>query len=291
MTLHDLITNGSFVENWSPGISSTKRPPHRFSSKQKRFLAAKLALSLSIYLASGHTLRSWDAKHIYFLFPKGRCDRGRPYALCVVDNEEEDTKELKDMNLSDPIPVFDALARLLMEIEFGCVYDKLPRKDLKKAVQQGIRWHEDSENSEDDDSDDDDDPRPAKMKDLSRIPYLRAVQTLLNFRSAYREQSSHLTGRGLDFLTITRIVIHTEVAGTILKTIQPAQLKYPPLKDGDFRKRDEIVTIQTSDLYHRSRNSAAQWTTDRVQPRGHHDKQPGVVELFDDIDEIAYDQE
>jgi hypothetical protein len=110
-----------------------------FNLEERRILAAKLALHLSIFGCWRHFSVPWDGESIYFLqSAQGSVDKGSPYitwrikpcspSLALCDGGKTDAK--KDCNdsqdglsevgyIANIAESFASFAKLLLEIEFG----------------------------------------------------------------------------------------------------------------------------------------------------------------------------
>ncbi|KAM5344484.1 hypothetical protein ACJ41O_013020 [Fusarium nematophilum] len=242
-SLHDLIENYSFVEPQSFNPLMPLRKAQRFHRKQKRALAARLALCLSLYLDSEYTLTSCDSRDVFFLSEKGQCKQNLIYVTSVVNTNHGDTQ------FDSSIAIYIALARLLLEIEYGVSLEKQDLGKVRKWVDDMLLL-----NQEELDPEYYDDMIDIRNIEARKI-YLTAVRDLLNFKQTYRRGSRRLKGRIFDIGAIAREIIFTEIAEKIRSSIEPTRLRtsgLAGLKEELYRQRPiaiEAIRVTTIQLF------------------------------------------
>lgn len=260
VSLYDLLSDGSFEEPLRMKIGEPlkkRNARQRFHWTQKRSLAAHLALSLSFYLGSKHTLKIWDPKEVFLPVKSGQLQRKTAYAFTTS------TDDYGNARLEEANETYIALARLLLDIEYATPRDhQLTLDELKKWVHSMLC----SNNDENPDN-------------LGRIigqgTFLKAIHDLLNFEQTYKRESRWLRGRFNDIATIAKEILLTNVAQKIRSTFVPTYTK-----PSAFRK-------PTSGSY--LSISASPWPEDcdinwDPQPSPQQKLQTSAIQLFDEID-------
>lgn len=219
-TLNRLLLDDSFVElqNVTPLMRPKKTP--RFNRREKRSLAARLALCLSLYLDSEYTLSACDANNVFFINEDGRCQRNMIYVFSAVNDKRD------DLHFDQSMAIYISLARLMLEIECGVSVKQKELHELKTWVDDMLLMDLEEERQAESSSD---------MIDIrsieARKTYLAAVRDLLNFKQTYRRGSRRLRGEFYDIGTIAREIIFTDIAERIRSTIEPTNLKASGLAD------------------------------------------------------------
>ncbi|KAI3577549.1 hypothetical protein IWW34DRAFT_807743 [Fusarium oxysporum f. sp. albedinis] len=269
-SLYDLIENQSFCEsrNINPFMLPIKT--QRFNETQRRALASRLALSLSLFLNSDYVLNASEATTLFFVLENGQCELDLVYATSAVNNHNQNTAFNESMTL------YNNLARILLEIEYGVSLKSLELENMKTWVNNRLILGYEESGSEDD----------INIKDTeARILYLTAVRDLLNFKKTYRKGSRRFKGILFDIGAIAGEVIFSDVAERLRSCIEPTQLRVsglesskeellPPTRDNDKMRKIEERKV--------AMRSAAQTTAfkNRASP----------FQLFDDKDEFEEDK-
>ncbi|KAF9774421.1 hypothetical protein IL306_007580 [Fusarium sp. DS 682] len=272
-SLYDLIENQSFCEsrNINPLMPLIKA--QRFNEKQRRALASRLALSLSLFLNSDYVLNASEASTVFFVIENGRCELDLVYATSTANKHDKNTPFNESMYL------YDNLARILLEIEYGVSLKSLELGKVKSWVDDrlilnneelGSDFHHDTVN----------------IKDIeAKTSYLTAVRDLLNFKKTYRKGSRRLKGRLFDIGAIAGEVIFSDVAERLRGCIEPTQLRMLGLESSKeellFQTLDNINIRKTGERKVVMR-SAVRTTT--------HKNRTTPIQLFDDKDEIEEDK-
>jgi hypothetical protein len=191
-------------------------PPYRdgkptvlFKHVERRALAAKLALHLSIFCPWKHTSTPWDEGSIYFLdLSSNDHNRTSPYISWDVRHDSRTAfkrpQVVDDVTL---IPSFTALAKLLLEIEYGRMPGPTCKSNFRKRVEEYCKeWKE--------------------YGDLSKKQYLEAVDACLGFHRTYKKARLFRLGQTEDPEDTYRRLIRTEIASKIIADLPDFQ---PPL--------------------------------------------------------------
>ncbi|EWZ43527.1 hypothetical protein AU210_006996 [Fusarium oxysporum f. sp. radicis-cucumerinum] len=222
-SLYDLIENQSFCEsrNINPFMPPIKT--QRFNEKKRRALASRLALSLSLFLNSDYVLNASEATTVFFVLENGRCELDLVYATSAANNHNQNTAFNESMSL------YNNLARILLEIEYGFSLKSLELENMKTWVNNRLILGYEESGSEDD----------INIKDTeARISYLTAVRDLLNFKKTYRKGSRRFKGILFDIGAIASEVIFSDVAERLRSCIEPTQLRVSGLESS----KEELLT-------------------------------------------------
>lgn len=273
-SLRDLIENQNFVEprNINPLMPLIKA--QRFHEKQRRALAARLALNLSLFLNSEYVLNAYDASTVFFIIENGRCELDLVYATLTANNHDKNTPFNESMYL------YDNLARLLLEIEYGVSLKSLELEEVKSWVDDRLILDKEELGS-------DFCRDTVNIKDIeARTSYLTAVRDLLNFKKTYRKGSRRLRGRFFDVGAIAGEIIFSDVAERLRSSIEPTYLRalglessieepFPQCPDSvEIQKREERKFVMTSAM--RTTTQKSRTTT--------------PIQLFDDKDDFSEDK-
>ncbi|KAH5374387.1 hypothetical protein HBI49_055740 [Parastagonospora nodorum] len=163
------------IENES--LFSLPIVPYRFGRKQRRSLAAKLALHLSIFCPWWrHASAPWDENAVHFLkLDSGKIDRESPFIVWKLGTEECHGEEIDARVLAGS---FASFAKLLLEIEYGSISNmgipeyELDNGNLAKSLR---KIHKDLLQ--------DADP-------ITQGPYMEAVRACLDFHQRYKFERS-----------------------------------------------------------------------------------------------------
>ncbi|KAL9570948.1 hypothetical protein ACKAV7_005285 [Fusarium commune] len=266
-SLYDLIENQSFCEsrNINPFMLPIKT--QRFNEKQRRALASRLALSLSLFLNSDYVLNASEATTVFFVLENGRCELDLVYATSAANNHDQNTAFNESMSL------YNNLARILLEIEYGFSLKSLELEDMKTWVNNRLILGYEESGSDDD----------INIKDTeARISYLTAVRDLLNFKKTYRKGSRRFKGTLFDIGAIAGEVIFSDVAERLRSCIEPTQVRVSGLESSKeelllpTRENDNMRKIEERKVVMRSAGRTIAFKN-RATP----------FQLFDDKDELA----
>lgn len=195
----------------------------RFNEKKRRALASRLALSLSLFLNSDYVLNASEANTVFFVLENGRCELDLVYATSAANNHDQNTAFNESMSL------YNNLARILLEIEYGFSLKSLELENMKTWVNNRLILGYEESGSEDD----------INIKDTeARISYLTAVRDLLNFKKTYRKGSRRFKGILFDIGAIASEVIFSDVAERLRSCIEPTQLRVSGLESS----KEELLT-------------------------------------------------
>ncbi|KAF5702070.1 minor extracellular protease epr [Fusarium mundagurra] len=214
-SLCDLIDTQSFCEsrNINPLMPLIKT--QRFNEKQRRALASRLALSLSLFLNSDYVLNAYETTAVFFVLENGRCELDLVYATSAANNHKQNAAFNESMSL------YNNLARMLLEIEYGFSLKSLELEKLTAWVNDRLILCYEESGSEDD----------INIKDTeARISYLTAVRDLLNFKRTYRKGSRRFKGILFDIGAIAGEVIFSDVAERLRSCIEPTQMRVSGLE-------------------------------------------------------------
>lgn len=203
-----------------------RRSEHRvkFKHQERRALAAKLALHLSIFCPWEHTSTPWDGRSIHFVdLPSNDHNRVAPYISWDITHDSGNTSEpapaVDQLALTE---TFTALAKLLLEIEYGRMpeYDTLDEGNLRERVKEYYeQWKEHG--------------------DLSKREYLEAIDACLGFRRVYKNARLVRLARTESPEETFRRLIRTNIASKIvadLPDFQPPEeirARAAPMKSQD----------------------------------------------------------
>ncbi|KAF5621994.1 subtilase family domain protein [Fusarium sp. NRRL 52700] len=125
-SLHSLIKGYRFADprTYYESVRTGRKP--RFYKTQKRALAARLALCLSLYLDSEYTLKAWDSKSVLFMNEDPRNTRNLAYVTSARNNECQD--------FDRSVPAYTSLAKLLLELECGVSQDEKTHQQVLERV-------------------------------------------------------------------------------------------------------------------------------------------------------------
>ncbi|KAJ4141759.1 hypothetical protein NW768_000976 [Fusarium equiseti] len=238
---------------------------HRFKEGQKRALASRLALTLSLFLNSDYALNASEANSIFFVVENGRCELDLVYVTPAANDHDQNTE------FGDSMSLYDNLAKTLLEIECGESIKAKEPGELKEWVDQMLAQGWEQARSD-----------LVNLNNMgAKISYLTAVQDLLNFRRTYRKGSHRFKGRLFDIGAIAGEIIYSDIAQQLRSCIEPVQLDISGLSSS----KEEFLFQQweqedSSEKEGREivRRSAARTSgsRDRTTP----------VQLFDDKEEF-----
>ncbi|KAH7202857.1 uncharacterized protein BKA55DRAFT_587682 [Fusarium redolens] len=174
-----------------------------FKYSERRTLAAKLALNLLTFCAWQHSSMSWDDSEIFFLGSSpSDYEKGKSYIECFLGRESSADTRVESL-VADPMPSFTRFAKLLLELEYG----PLMNGDYSEKTNYGYNLVKDFYK------------REMKYGDQSRISYLTAVQTCLDFDRIYvQERCKLLTQLETEDETCRRI-IRTRIVENIMNDL------------------------------------------------------------------------
>ncbi|SCV25224.1 uncharacterized protein FFB14_00117 [Fusarium fujikuroi] len=214
-SLCDLIENQSFCESWNINPFMPPIKTQRFNEKQRRALASRLALSLSLFLSSDYVLNASEVTTIFFALDNGRCELDLVYATSAPNHHDQNTP------FNESLSLYNNLARILLEIEYGISLKSLELENMKAWVNDRLILGYEESGREDD----------INIKDTeARISYLTAVRDLLNFKRTYRKGSRRFKGILFDTGAIAGEVIFSDVAERLRSCIEPTQLRVSGLE-------------------------------------------------------------
>jgi hypothetical protein len=193
-----------------------------FNHPERRNLAAQLALDLLICCNWDHCSRPWDGAEVYFpVSPSLDFEKRRPYISYFVRSRSSNEPRV-EANYDAPIPFFTKFARLLLELEYGPL-----RGDFGRTNDYGYRHIKEFYQKKRD------------FGDVSRGPYLDAVETCLRFSLLLKWERRNALGKSQPFEMTCRRLIRERILANILKGLQP-----PPRAPRKRRRRSQTVSTE-----------------------------------------------
>ncbi|KAL5593259.1 hypothetical protein FOBRF1_012361 [Fusarium oxysporum] len=224
-SLHNIIESGCFADTFTYIESIPEKRIPKFRRKQKRAIAAGLALCISLYLDSEYTLKAYDSKCVKLMSDDRDYSGNSAYVTPAIN------EVWKEEDFHSSMPIYTALATLLLEIECGFSQEGNSLEDIRRRVdfmlQGSIEEEREFEHRD----------AMIDIRDMmARTMYLEAIRDLLQFDLTYRNKSRYWTWRVLDTEgdavgIIAREIIFKEVADKIRQTIDPRSLDIPKLAD------------------------------------------------------------
>jgi hypothetical protein len=185
-------------------------------------LAAQLALDLLICCNWDHCSRPWDGAEVYFpVSPSREFEKRRPYISYFVRSRSSNEPRV-EANYDAPIPFFTKFARLLLELEYGPL-----RGDFARTNNYGYRRIKEFYQKKRD------------FGDVSRGPYLDAVDTCLRFSVLLKLERRNPLGKSQPFEMTCRRLIREGILANILKDLQP-----PPRAPRKRQRRSQTVSTE-----------------------------------------------
>ncbi|KAF4944627.1 hypothetical protein FGADI_12565 [Fusarium gaditjirri] len=266
-SLNDLIETQSFCNSWNINPFMVPIKTQRFNEKQKRALASRVALTLSLFLNSDYVLNASEANTVFFVLENGRCELDLVYATSAANDQDQNTA------FNESMYSYNNLAKILLEIEHGFSLKDLELEDMKTWVNKRLTLAYEESGSDDD----------INIKDTeARISYLTAVRDLLNFKKTYRKGSRRFKGTLFDIGAIASEVIFSEVAERLRSCIEPTKLQVSGIESS----KEELLTAtpDKDNMLKREERKVVM----RLAPRSMSLKNRETpLQLFDDKDELA----